>query len=126
MSEINKNNEKNKQQNVGHQKPTNPKKYYCKIVYLKPNGDLGENFMPLEQYNESDNYKSNLEDAWACIVDESGCWIDEDTILPLHRIVAFKAVREKPQQNSPKNPGPPRSKRRRPPRQKPNTDNSLK
>ena len=106
-------------------KQNNPQKHYCKVIYLDCDNKRQEKNIEMPGYRENQPYKANVEEAWFDITENLGLWIDDETIIPMHRILAIKTI------TTPKNPPPKainRSRRHHRRRQKPavqkNSDNS--
>jgi hypothetical protein len=66
-----------------------------KVIYEDEDGQVREKVMPFgDYYDERVSYRDNMQALVEEVLDEGGFWRDAETIIPSHRIRAFKTVRQ--------------------------------
>jgi len=70
--------------------------HYVDILYKDEGDNLKRVRVPFveNEYNESDDYRENVENMALIIAEEGAFWADDKTIVPYHRVVQIRCVLE--------------------------------
>lgn len=74
------------------EKKTKPTGHYVKILYKDSDDNVQEEIILIDEldYDERVSYQDNIESLVTEISDRGGIWSNSETVIPFHRIVAFK------------------------------------
>ena len=90
---------------VEHSHHQKDKTHYALFTFLGTNGVAVSKKLPIDPklYDTHCSYDQNLYDLMGIIAEDSGFWIDEDTLIPFHRLLSIKRVLNHPEKPQVKN-----------------------